>query len=189
LLIGDFIVVNKFTYGIRLPVLNKKIISVGEPQRGDVMVFRYPPDESMDYIKRVVGLPGDEIRYEDKKLSINGHPIKYEALPEYLDEERLNYAKQYRETLGDVRHNILNDAGRPAFIPMHDDFKFVDHCQYLPSGLRCKVPEGHYFVMGDNRDNSADSRFWGFVPEKNIVGRAFFIWMNLNSLGRIGGFQ
>ncbi|CAJ0801243.1 Signal peptidase I [Ralstonia condita] len=187
--IGDFILVNKFTYGIRLPIVNQKIVELNQPKRGDVMVFRYPKDESMDYIKRVIGVPGDVVKYENKRLTINGQPATYAPQSDYLDGERLTYSKQYQETLGNVTHNILNDADRPAYVSGPDDFPFRENCTYNQSGFTCKVPPDHYFMMGDNRDNSADSRYWGFVPDKNIVGKAFFIWMNLGDLKRIGGFH
>jgi signal peptidase I len=189
LLVGDLILVNKFQYGLRLPVINTKITEGSPPQRGDVMVFRYPPKPSLDYIKRVVGIPGDEVAYLNKRLTINGQVIQTVAVPEFFDEDTMRYFKQYEETLGGHRHKLLNDDDRPAFIPGADDFVFKQNCRYSVEGVVCKVPAGHYFMMGDNRDNSLDSRYWGFVPDKNIVGQAFFIWMNFGSLRRIGSFN
>jgi len=190
LLVGDLILVNKFHYGVRLPVLNKKIIANNDPQRGDVMVFRYPVDPRVDYIKRVVGVPGDEVAYLNQKLSINGQPVPTKGLGEFYDEDSMRYVPMFSELLGAVEHRILVDPRRPAFFggdqktfPMHQN------CRYQPEGVVCKVPPGHYFMMGDNRDNSQDSRFWGFVPDENIVGRAFFVWMNFGNLGRIGAFN
>lgn len=191
--IGDFILVNKFTYGIRLPVINKKVVELGSPKRGDIVVFRYPRDESVDYIKRIVGLPGDVIEYQDKRLTINGQPLGYSGGEAYLDPESMRYAKEFTETfpidLGANSHQILNNPDRPAGNFPAERFPGFENCQYQNAGLICKIPAGHYFAMGDNRDNSADSRFWGFVPDQNIVGRAFFVWLNLGSLSRIGGFQ
>ncbi len=187
--IGDLILVNKFHYGLRLPVLNTKITEGKQPQTGDVMVFRYPPKPSLDYIKRVVGVPGDEVAYLNKRLTINGKAIETVALPEFFDEDVMRYSKQYEEALGQHRHRILNDDDRPAFVPGADDFNFKQNCSYSVEGVVCKVPAGHYFMMGDNRDNSLDSRYWGFVPDKNIVGKAFFVWMNFSSLKRIGSFN
>jgi signal peptidase I len=189
LLVGDLILVNKFTYGLRLPVLNSKITEGTPPKRGDVMVFRYPPKPSLDYIKRVVGVPGDTVAYLNKRLTINGQPVATNSVPEFFDEDAMRYFKQYEETLGDKKHRLLNDDERPAFIPGADNFAGRDGCLYSVEGVTCKVPEGHYFMMGDNRDNSLDSRYWGFVPEKNIVGKAFFVWMNFGSLKRIGSFD
>lgn len=189
LLVGDLILVNKFHYGLRLPVLNTKITEGAKPQRGDVMVFRYPPKPSLDYIKRVVGLPGDEVAYLNKRLTINGQVIKTAAVSEFFDEDVMRYFKQYEETLGARPHRLLNDDDRPAFVPGADDFAFKRNCIYSIEGVVCKVPDGHYFMMGDNRDNSLDSRYWGFVPDKNIVGKAFFVWMNFSSLKRIGSFD
>ena len=190
LLVGDLILVNKFHYGVRLPVINTKLTEGNKPQRGDVMVFRYPPKPSLDYIKRVVGVPGDEIAYLNKRLTINGKVIDTVTLPEFFDEDAMRYFKQYEESLGTHKHKMLNDDDRPAFVPGTDDFAFKQNCRYSIEGVSCKVPDGHYFMMGDNRDNSLDSRYWGFVPDKNIVGKAFFVWMNFSSpLKRIGSFN
>ncbi|RJG05802.1 signal peptidase I [Noviherbaspirillum cavernae] len=189
LAIGDLILVNKFTYGVRLPVINKKVIEVNAPQRGDVMVFKYPKDMSLDYIKRVIGVPGDKIVYKNKRLSVNGKELSYQPLPDYLDEEHLTYSKQFSERLAGAGHKILNDERVPAYVPNPDAFPYRESCSYNLEGFACTVPAGHYFVMGDNRDNSLDSRYWGFVPDENIVGKAFFVWMNLGNLKRIGSFQ
>ena len=189
LLVGDLILVNKFHYGLRFPVLNTKITEGEKPQRGDVMVFRYPPKPSLDYIKRVVGLPGDTVAYLNKRLTINGKTIETQSVPEFFDEDSMRYFKQYQEALGAQPHRLLNDDDRPAFIPGVEKFPGFEACNYTIEGVTCKVPEGQYFMMGDNRDNSMDSRYWGFVPEKNIVGKAFFVWMNFGSLKRIGSFH
>ena len=186
LLVGDLILVNKFHYGVRLPVINTKVTEGTPPQRGDVMVFRYPPKPSVDYIKRVVGLPGDEVAYLNKRLTINGKVIPTSAVPEFFDEDTMRYIKQFEEKLGDKPHRLLNEDDRPAFIPGVDDFPNKDNCRYSVEGVVCKVPPGQYFMMGDNRDNSLDSRYWGFVPDKNIVGQAVFVWMNFGNLKRIG---
>ncbi|MBB5443362.1 MULTISPECIES: signal peptidase I [unclassified Paraburkholderia] len=189
LLVGDFILVNKFEYGLRLPITNTRITQGSPVHRGDVVVFRYPKDESVDYIKRVIGLPGDVIEYQDKKLTINGKPVPETPLPDYLDEERLGYAKQFQEDIDGRKNAILNNPAVPPFIVGAEDYPYRDNCQYNARGVICKVPPGNFFMMGDNRDNSADSRYWGFAPERNIVGRAFFIWMNFSDLRRIGSFQ
>ncbi len=189
LLVGDLILVNKFHYGLRLPVLNTKITAGNQPQRGDVMVFRYPPKPSLDYIKRVVGVPGDTVAYLNKRLTINGQAVATASIPEFFDEDAMRYFKQFEETLGAHKHKLLNDDDRPAFVPGADNFEGRNGCNYTVEGVTCKVPDGHYFMMGDNRDNSMDSRYWGFVPEKNIVGKAFFVWMNFGSLKRIGAFD
>ena len=156
--IGDFILVNKFAYGIRPPVWNKKIIEIADPERGDVIVFRYPENPSVDYIKRVVGIPGDEIAYYNKVLYINGKQIKQEPLGVY--QPGFPNLKRFKEQLNGVEHDILINVMYPA-----GDFVVT-------------VPPNSYFVLGDNRDNSRDSRFWGFVPDENLVGKAFMIWMN-----------
>ena len=187
--IGDLILVNKFHYGVRLPVINTKLTEGNKVERGDVMVFRYPPKPSLDYIKRVVGVPGDEVAYLNKRLTINGQPVKTASVPEFFDADTMRYAKQLEESLGTVTHRLLIDDDRPAFIAGTEDFPYRQNCRYSVEGVICKVPEGHYFMMGDNRDNSLDSRYWGFVPERNIVGKAFFVWMNFGNIKRIGSFD
>jgi signal peptidase I len=166
LLIGDFIVVNKFAYGLRVPVINKRFISVGEPERGDVMVFRFPEDERINYIKRVIGLPGDRITYRNKILYINGEPMVQESNGAWIGEGQNRNPPGRRpvvktEQLGDVSHEIVVYPDQPQ-----------------RNARNWVVPEGHYFVLGDNRDQSLDSRAWGFVPVENLVGRATRIWMH-----------
>lgn len=164
--VGDFIVVNKFSYGLRFPVFNWNFVPLGEPETGDVVVFRYPPDPSKDYIKRVIGKPGDTIRYVNKRLSLNGEELAYEYVRQYEEGNSfiMREAEVRSETLGEVEHQILVLS------------------RAFDQGGEVTVPEGHYFVMGDNRDNSEDSRRWGFVPERNLVGKAVFIWMNWDSV-------
>jgi len=179
LLIGDFIVVNKYAYGLKLPVLNTKILPIGEPERGDVVVFRYPVDPKVNFIKRLVGLPGDSITYRDKQLFLNGELVTTDGKGRYISSEikcstpRAD-AVRVQEALGAVKHDIL----------IHEN-----------SGSRngqWTVPDGHYFVMGDNRDRSNDSREWGFVPAENLMGRAVGIWLNFDytkgcgDLSRVG---
>ena len=189
LLVGDLILVNKFHYGVRLPVVNKKILANHDPQRGDVMVFRFPRDPSVDYIKRVVGVPGDEVVYSAQRLTINGQPVPVEPLPDYYDEESMRYVPQFTELLGAVSHRILVNPRAQPIYSGDRPFPYRENCSYSVEGLRCKVPQGYYFMMGDNRDNSEDSRYWGFVPDENIVGKAFFVWMNLGNPRRIGPFH
>ncbi len=189
LLIGDFILVNKYIYGIRLPVLNLKVVEIDKPKRGDVMVFRYPADLALDYIKRVVGLPGDRVEYRDKRLSINGKAVPRRTLADYESRERLQYFPRYAESFEGAEHDIILEKDAPGFVGRGMDFRQSGNCDYNSGGLVCSVPPGHYFVMGDNRDNSSDSRVWGFVPDENIVGKAFFIWLNLGELGRFGRFR
>ena len=196
LLVGDFILVNKYTYGIRLPILNQKIIQINDPQRGDVMVFKYPKDMNQDYIKRVVGVPGDKISYEDKRLKVNGKPVEYTPLDDYLDDQHPVYHKQFVEKLpspvGFTDHRILNTADRRSIdLGSVDNFPLRnEQCEYTYDKFTCVVPQGQYFMMGDNRDNSADSRYWGFVPDRNIVGKAFVVWMNFgNFFNRVGSIK
>ena len=182
LIAGDYILVNKFIYGLRVPILNNTFFETNHPKRGDVFVFHYPPEPTIDYIKRVVGLPGDKIQYQDKHLIINGKvlDVKFEDNYEYeMQGANIISARRSKEQLGEVQHDIL----------IHDiPNQYNDDAPgaKLQAGETITVPEGNYFAMGDNRDNSADSRVWGFVPEKNLVGKAFFIWMNISKLGRIG---
>ncbi|WP_271411199.1 signal peptidase I [Pseudomonas sp. Q1-7] len=185
--VGDFILVNKFAYGIRLPVLDNKVIEIGDPQRGDVMVFRYPSDPNINYIKRVIGLPGDRVAYSsDKRLTINGQPVAEKLIGE--EPGTLGSANLYHEKLGEAEHLIRKEMKRYRMEP----------------GREWVVPQGHYFMMGDNRDNSNDSRYWndpripkdllGMVPDRNIVGKAFAVWMswpdpklrNLPNFSRVG---
>jgi signal peptidase I len=163
LLPGDFILVNKFSYGLRLPVLNTEIVDLGEPKRGDVVVFRYPEDPSIAYIKRIVGLPGDHVAYRNKQLYIDGDPVELAQLS-LMNGETPPGHEQWLETLGTASHRILIRAGN-----------------YGESWER-RVPQGHYFTLGDNRDNSRDSRYWGFLPEENLIGKAFLIWLNSNCI-------
>ena len=189
LLIGDLILVNKFTYGLKLPVLNTRLTDGNPLKRGDVVVFRYPPKPSVDYIKRVVGVPGDEVSYLNKKLTINGHPVATTQESDFFDESVMEYFRQFSEQLGEKNHRIIVDTRRPAFVAGADEGKWRENCRYSVEGVTCKVPQGQYFMMGDNRDNSLDSRYWGFVPDANIVGKAFFVWMNFGDLKRIGSFN
>ena len=188
LLVGDFILVNKYTYGIRLPVVNKKVIDIDPIRRGDVVVFRYPADPSVDYIKRVVGTPGDKIVYRGKRLVINGEAVSFQPSGFYTDAE-LNFLRlpTYTEKLGDKSHQMMIvPAQPPVDLAQVRQFAHRGNCEYNDDGFSCTVPAGHYFMMGDNRDQSSDSRYWGFVPDDHIKGRAFLVWMNFGDFKRIG---
>jgi signal peptidase I len=188
LLVGDFILVNKYTYGIRLPVLNKKIIDVNPIKRGDVVVFRYPSDPTVDYIKRVVGIAGDKVVYRNKQLTINGEQVPVQSTGFYTDGE-LNFLRlpTYTEKLGDKSHQMMIvPAQPPVDLAQVRQFPHRENCEYNDDGFSCTVPAGNYFMMGDNRDQSSDSRYWGFVPDDHIKGRAFLVWMNFGDFKRIG---
>lgn len=187
--IGDFILVNKFDYGIRLPVSNLKVIEIGSPKRGDVVVFRYPMDENVDFIKRIVGVPGDRVEYRDKVLYINGVEQKQSDPRDFVDESTMVTLDERDEDLSGVSHLMALDHRRPGWVPMHAVMKKEESCSYNNRGFVCTVPDGKYFAMGDNRDNSEDSRYWGFVPDENLVGRAVFIWANFGDMTRIGSFR
>lgn len=188
--IGDFILVNKFTYGIRLPILNKKIIEVNQPKNGDVMVFRYPENPGLDYIKRVIGVPGDKVEYYNKQLKINGQVVSQHFLSNFdYSKSGLNHtvAKKYQENSKNAQYSILVQPTSPTVrLEEVKLFSGRENCRYQDDGFSCVVPAGHYFLMGDNRDDSNDSRYWGFVPDENIVGKAFLIWFHWEQLDRVG---
>jgi signal peptidase I len=199
LLDGDFILVNKFAYGLRLPVTNTKIVSIGEPQRGDVVVFKYPPNPAQNYIKRLVGLPGDKVRIAGDRLYINGEAVGFEPAGSFNDGcyEGMQLAT---ETLGEHRHQVLHcqtlaDLSTPPLPSCNRSIDRGYRCEPSSVGsldrndtIEIEVPQGHYFMVGDNRDNSADSRYFGFVPEANLLGQARRIWFNWD-LQRSGGPQ
>ena len=177
LLTGDFILVNKFTYGLRLPINNHKFLVLNAPNRGDVVVFRPPHHPDQDWIKRIIGLPGDRVGYHDNQVTVNGQVMAYESIGVYQgtgNGAEMTGAQELTEQLPERTHHILERIDSP----------FVDGGEG-----EWTVPEGHYFVMGDNRDNSEDSRYWGFLPEKNLRGKAFLIWMHWDgglNLSRLG---
>jgi signal peptidase I len=186
--VGDFILVNKFAYGIRLPIIEQKIIPLGNPRHGDVIVFRYPVNPSQDFIKRVIGLPGDEVVYQDKHLSVNGVPLPQSPDGTYSYLEGLTYVttEKLAERNGHKSYEIAeNPAAQPVYPLNVRAFPGRENCVYNDRGFTCKVPQGEYFMMGDNRDNSDDSRYWGFVPDANIRGKAFFIWFNWDDISSL----
>ncbi|ASK26439.1 signal peptidase I [Neisseria chenwenguii] len=197
LVVGDFILVNKFAYGIRTPVINNVLIETGKIEHGDVVVFNYPENPSINYIKRAVGLPGDVVEYKNKILSINGQAVgdQAEGAQSYAENTR-QYGtveiktEAFREQIGSHSFQVLKMADQPSFIPqaVRPAFPYRENCEYAADGssFKCTVPEGQYFMMGDNRDNSEDSRYWGFVSDKLVVGKAFFVWMNFGDFSRIG---
>ena len=197
LVVGDFILVNKFSYGIRTPIINNVVVPTGNVERGDVVVFNYPESPSINYIKRAVGLPGDVVEYKDKILTINGQTMaeQPEGMQTYAENTQQYgrvdiQAEAFREQIGNHSFQVFKIPEQPSFIPqgVRAVFPYRENCDYAADGsaFKCTVPEGHYFTMGDNRDNSEDSRYWGFVSDKLIVGKAFFIWMNFGDFSRIG---
>ena len=176
---GDMILVGKSSYGVSLPFGGARLLDLPGPRRGDVIVFRYPGDPKVDYIKRVVGLPGDEVSYLDKKLVINGEKVLQGKPSLQCGDGCLE------ERFGSGAHRIrIKDGKTPALARAPDQ-----GCRVSRRGIVCEVPAEHYFVMGDNRDNSRDSRHWGFVPKENIIGRAFCIWANFENMGRAGWIE
>ncbi|KJH66259.1 signal peptidase [Chromobacterium violaceum] len=190
LVVGDFILVNKFTYGIRVPVLNNVLVPVNQVKHGDVVVFNYPPNPKVNYIKRVIGLPGDTVEYRNKRLTVNGKPLTdvEDGTYDYIEQGLAQItAQRFRESQGGKTYHVLNNAEAPVVaLSQVQDFPYRDNCRYDDDGFVCKVPQGNYFMMGDNRDNSSDGRYWGFVDDKLMVGKAFMIWMNFTQLSRIG---
>jgi signal peptidase I len=205
LVIGDFILVNKFTYGLRVPFLNEVVVDINKPQRGDVVVFRYPEDTKVNYIKRLIGLPGDKIDFHNKILTINGVNIPSNPIGEYKDKsgnrldkngDREDESKSpdgvpiiMEEAFDGKVHRTLNVLSAPTLNPMAvSDFENKDLCEYDRdgNGFSCTIPKGEYLMLGDNRDDSRDSRYWGFVRNDQLVGKAFMIWFNRKDLGRIG---
>jgi signal peptidase I len=186
--VGDFILVNKFVYGIRLPIVEQKVIPLGDPRRGDVVVFRYPLNPSQDFIKRVIGVGGDVVEYRDKRLTVNGTPWPQQSDATYSYLEGLRFEtleRSIERTDGEASraHTIgVNPQAQPVYPSNVRPFSGRENCDYNERGFKCRVPSGHYFMMGDNRDNSDDSRYWGFVPDDHVRGRAFFIWFNWDDI-------
>jgi len=190
--VGDFILVNKFAYGLRLPIVEAKFVPLGEPQRGDVVVFRYPVNPSQDFIKRVVGVGGDVVTYQDKKLTVNGRPLPQtrDGTYSYLENLRFETLERFKETarngVGTHEYTIgINPQAAPVYPQNVRPFPGRENCEYNDRGFTCKVPQGQYFMMGDNRDNSDDSRYWGFVPDDHVRGKAFFIWFNWDDISSL----
>ena len=192
LVVGDYILVNKFKYGLRLPILERKIVPIADPQHGDVVVFRYPVNPSQDFIKRVVGVGGDVVEYRDKQLSVNAKPLPQRADGSYSYLEGLRFEtteRRIEQTQASDGPREYTTAVNPQAPPVMQGgvrpFPGRENCDYNERGFTCRVPPGHYFMMGDNRDASDDSRYWGFVPDDHIRGRAFFIWFNWDDIASL----
>lgn len=190
--VGDFILVNKFVYGLRMPIVEAKFLPLSDPQRGDVVVFRYPVNPTQDFIKRVVGVGGDVVKYEDKKLTVNGQPVPRvrDGTYGYLENLRYEMLERDKETAhnagSDATYTIgINPQAASVYPQNVRPFPGRENCEYNERGFTCKVPPGQYFMMGDNRDNSDDSRYWGFVPDDHIRGKAFFIWFNWDDISSL----
>ena len=189
LLVGDYILVDKSAYGLRLPSVEQPIVALGQPKHGDLAVFLYPENLQLPYIKRVVGLPGDRVSYIDKRLSINDQPMPTMLASDHPAEAGSKYEpmREYMEDLKGHRHAVLiNPDMPPVQLTTVRQFPHRDACEYNERGFACTVPQGHYFMMGDNGDSSSDSRYWGFVPDANLVGRAFIVWASAGRPERLG---
>ena len=195
---GDFILVNKYAYGLRLPIGNHVVMSVGSPQRGDIMVFQYPLNKNQNYIKRVIGTPGDVVRYENKKLTVNGKAYQYQAATDSSIPADGHPANSRANEMGERNHDVLIVDNKPPvddrqfdYLQMTEGLQGKPACTYFLNGVgfECTVPQGQYFMMGDNRDNSTDSRYWGFVPDENIVGRASAVWLHWDNIPSPSGLS
>jgi signal peptidase I len=185
LVTGDFILVNKFAYGIRLPVLDNKVIEVGSPARGDVAVFKAPHEPDKDYIKRIIAVPGDTLVYQDKKITLNGKPVPQTEKGTYSYSEFGQFLTTLRftEEIDGRKFDVAQFPQFPSFDPrQRNTASPAPACTNDGPTLTCKVPDGHYLAMGDNRDNSLDGRYWGFVPDSHLRGKAFFIWFNWDDI-------
>ncbi len=190
--VGDFILVNKYIYGLRLPIAEQKIVPLGDPQRGDVVVFRYPVNPSQDFIKRVIGVSGDTVEYRDKKLTVNGKPLpqvrdgSYSWLEGLRFESTARFTEQADTGHGTHKYTIAENPQAPPVFPQNvRPFPGRENCDYNDRGFTCRVPQGHYLMMGDNRDFSDDGRYWGFVPDDHIRGKAFFVWWNWDDISNL----
>lgn len=182
----DYVAVFKSYYSIKIPFTDRVLFTNNTPSRGEIIVFKHPVEINVNFIKRIIGLPGDVISYRDKRISVNGIPVKIERIGSYVNSNRDYESELYEESLQGVKYKVLNDTEASSSVYKPIDYKFKKNCIYYDDGVVCTVPADNYFVMGDNRDNSVDSRAWGFVPKNNVYGKAVFIWLNPGDLSRIG---